>query len=910
MFQIKNNQLDVFRVPLRAKAREKFLAQLQSNGYEKIYETENSVHILDSKKRKSVLDYSEKNLLSQFTKPTGVKSKFTYDEEDRLSQIELATKETLNLKYKDELPKSININGAILEIVYTAKSQISEIVFPDKKSVRFQYGENDKLISITNRAGETQFFNTTIIDGKLIHQLKDSLGRQIQFTMDSFGGMEKILLPDGTSQEVSYNEDLDAEVVKLRNGKTKTIYSGELYLERIEWEDGSFQDIKLNEKLQVQSIENSTGIISYEYDEYGRPLSESYQESKVIYIYDNELLKKIIYPSGLKVTYEYNEDDELQSVKIGDKEINYQYNADGTLSQINYPNGINEEQKNFVFSGLQKSRLINKSGSVISEQTYSYDELGRLKTLHDLEKNTARDWQFEYDAEHRLTSAKENNQNNYEKYSYDAKGNIIQANEIKIEIGLMDEVKRLGNNLLEYDKAGNLSGFNDDNNRKFKFKFSENNTLKHALINNETWEYWYDGLGRRVGKSNGNEAYKYFWAGDKLLSEEYSKADLVINREYIYTDSNVPVAFIEGNKIYYFQKDVRGAIIRVHDERGEIVWSASYTAFGKANISIEKIKQPWRLAGQYFDNETGLHYNLARYYSPYLRSFLSLDPKWILFGANNYSYAANDPYNKIDTDGNWPEWLNTKNVLSVGAGIVAGVATAAAAVAVAGAIGISAPVIAGSLVALVIIGAISGFVAGATESIVSDLMDHKDIFIACALKSGLWGAAIGAVLGPVLKLASGPLGALGRGIGAKIVKIFPSLGKWAKGLAQKEAKKAAEKILKSGRSKSKLPRAVSVAVDKKTGKVYTGESGRVKPPRTDLHPELEQRMPKESLERHSPDNCAEVDAANEALKDGAKIEDLEIHTVKIEKNTGVVSDFEPCNNCQQTFEGVEMTSKK
>lgn len=819
MFTIKNSQLDAFRIPLRIRAREKLFAEFQSKGFKKINESNKNVLVQDDKGRKSSFGYSDKNLLSQLIKPTGVKYNFSYDEEDRINKIELPNKETLKLKYKDDLPNTIKINDSGLDIVYNAKSQVSEIIFSDKKSVRFQYDEDDRLISVINRANETQSFNTTIKDNKLVHQLKDSLGRETLLVMDSMGGIEKIIFPDGTTQEGFYNENLDAEVIKLRNGKTKTIFRGELYPERIEWEDGNFQDITFNDLHQIESVENPSGTISYEYDDEGRPLSESFQGSKLSYVYEGEFIKSINYPSGLVVDYNYNEDDQLQSIIIGDQIINYQYDSSGVLSEIRHPNGLTEQQKNLFFGGLQNSKLVNKLGDVISEQQYSYDDLGRLNAFKNLKNSViTEDWKFEYDNESRLVGARENSTQYDETYRYDAKGNIIKANTQKIEVGRMDEVLLLNDNALEYDKAGNLLRFKDDANRQLNLTFSENNTLKHVQIGNEVWEYWYDSLGRRVGKSNGKEAYKFFWAGDKLLTEEYTKDKIVVAREYIYADNNVPVAFKEGDKIYSLQSDVRGAIIKVHDETGEIVWSASYTAFGKASIGFEKINQPWRLAGQYFDMETGLHYNLTRYYSPHLRSYLSLDPKWLLYGATSYNYAANDPYNKIDSDGKLPDWVNTNNLISIGVGIVAGVVAGAAAVAIAGTIGVSATVVASSLLAIAAIGTVSGFVAGVAESVAGDLLDDKDICLKCAIKSGLAGATFGAVLGPLGKL-------LGRGLGAMSNKVFQkkSIFTTIKPNPTAGDRIARRTMIKQGRSRAQVEQVIKSAKGFKRVRLKKGD---------------------------------------------------------------------------------------
>jgi RHS repeat-associated protein len=54
------------------------------------------------------------------------------------------------------------------------------------------------------------------------------------------------------------------------------------------------------------------------------------------------------------------------------------------------------------------------------------------------------------------------------------------------------------------------------------------------------------------------------------------------------------------------------------------------------------------LAGQYFDSETGLHYNYFRYYDPATGRYLTPDPIGLLGGINLYTYVLNNPTNSID----------------------------------------------------------------------------------------------------------------------------------------------------------------------------------------------------------------------------------------------------------------------
>ncbi|NIU11918.1 MAG: RHS repeat-associated core domain-containing protein, partial [Phycisphaerae bacterium] len=72
-------------------------------------------------------------------------------------------------------------------------------------------------------------------------------------------------------------------------------------------------------------------------------------------------------------------------------------------------------------------------------------------------------------------------------------------------------------------------------------------------------------------------------------------------------------------------------------------WRADYTPFGNVVISRNTVDNPLRFPGQYFDAETGLHYNYFRDYDVSAGRYLQSDPIGLRGGVNIYSYVGANP---------------------------------------------------------------------------------------------------------------------------------------------------------------------------------------------------------------------------------------------------------------------------
>ncbi len=127
----------------------------------------------------------------------------------------------------------------------------------------------------------------------------------------------------------------------------------------------------------------------------------------------------------------------------------------------------------------------------------------------------------------------------------------------------------------------------------------------------------------------------------------------------IFTTCFISNRTLAGSKVYFVHGDHLSTPQVITDADQQVVWKVeNQSAFGgETEIDQdpdgdgEELVFNLRFPGQYFDSETGLHYNYYRDYDPSLGRYIQSDPIGVAGGINPYIYVENNPLIYYDPDG-------------------------------------------------------------------------------------------------------------------------------------------------------------------------------------------------------------------------------------------------------------------
>ncbi len=463
---------------------------------------------------------------------------------------------------------------------------------------------------------------------------------------------------------------------------------------RVDWGSSSGPNIALLDGRQYQT--------NMEYDGLNRL-------KKITYPADADNNRKELIPL-------YNKAGALQKVQFDGtdfvKEI--AYNAKGQRLLIAYGNGLmtrytyNEQTfrltrlktEGFTYTNTGDEHLYEyNSGTTKQDFAYTYDKGGNILSINDetpsggVSGGDGLERTFEYDALYRLLAAsgRENTPSSLfwndtsrsddphstsaytQNYEYDLMGNISElahsgssgfTRDFSYTDNLLNNITVGGNTYtFNYDICGNQIQENTE--RFFQWDYADRMRLYYNQAGMGTepsviTHYLYDAGGNRVKKltrvAGGNwESLTYI---DGLIEYREDNTGQKQSISHIMDDSKRIASTRKGSdfgdttpEIKYNLDDHLGSSNLSVDENGTLINREEYYPFGETSFGSYS-KKRYRFCGKEKDEESGLYYYGARYYSPWTCRFISVDPqagKYIF--QTPYAYADNNPICKMDYNG-------------------------------------------------------------------------------------------------------------------------------------------------------------------------------------------------------------------------------------------------------------------
>ncbi|WP_312491785.1 RHS repeat-associated core domain-containing protein [Pseudomonas cremoris] len=502
---------------------------------------------------------------------------------------------------------------------------ISRRINADGTQVKYRY-DNIRLLltEIENEVGEV--YALQYHPNGLIQQETGFDGQRTAYVYDLNGNLqEKTEYGDDGSQLVTcYERDHAGRLVR------KTL------------PNSSVVDYAYDRQGNLLTVDDSHWFLAYEYDTQNRLTAEHQGWGTLRYGYDAcGQLQKLRLPDNNRLVFNHAKGGHLARVELNGEILTSHLFKSGQEHQRQQGQLLSH----YHYDDQQRlhAHAVTQQEHYLYQRQYDYDKSGNLTRLIDTRKG---DHHYQYDPLNRLTRA-DHSQDLQERFAHDPAGNLLMQDRPGPDVVAGNRLISQGDNHYDYDAFGNLIRERCGKGHLLVTEYRYD--CQHRLIgitqpNGQTANYRYDPFGRRISKTVDDITTEFFWQGDKLIAEHHKDK----HRSYIYEpDSFRPLVMLEGygpkeTKPYHYQLDHLGTPQELTNPEGEIVWSAHYRTYGEiSRLDIGKIDNPLRFQGQYFDQESGLHYNRHRYYNPDIGRYLTPDPVKLAGGINTYQYVPN-----------------------------------------------------------------------------------------------------------------------------------------------------------------------------------------------------------------------------------------------------------------------------
>jgi RHS repeat-associated protein len=589
-------------------------------------------------------------------------------------------------------------NGNTTTFAYDAINRVITTSDPLGKMTSSQYDAVGNLLKSTDRNGHATTYTYDAINRRV--STTDALSNTTQSQYDAVGNLTRLTDANSHATQFAYDAVNRPRQETYADARTRSFtYDAVGNLLTRTDQIGHVTNYTYNDLYFLTGRSYPSAVNdSFTYDLSGRMLSAQRGNWPVTFTYDGANRVTQTVQSGHTLTYSYNIPGRTRTVTYpGGRTITehtdgrsrldhtddaaspppivqYAYDLGNRVTTRSYRNGTlstySYNADNWILS------LEHAFGATrIAGFGYTYDNEGNKKLeqkLHDTTHSEA----YQYDHIDRLVTYQVGTlvgstvpmPSTQTGYNLDGVGNwnsktTNAATQNRVH-DAVNELIQIGSTNLTYDANGNLQ-----NDSTYTYAYDDENRLTNITRNSDlavVGQYQYDALGRRVRKianPGGTQSTTVYLYDDVRIVEEQDNLT-VTQATYVYGSYVDEVLTMDrSGHSYYYHQNALWSVEAITNNIGIPVERYAYDAYGLVAVTDgtgnpvpanawgtahSAISNPYLFTGRQLDEETGLYYYRARYYSASQGRFMSRDPLGYAGGDNLYRYVEDSPTHWVD----------------------------------------------------------------------------------------------------------------------------------------------------------------------------------------------------------------------------------------------------------------------
>ncbi|MFD5030129.1 putative T7SS-secreted protein [Streptomyces sp. NPDC058405] len=598
------------------------------------------------------------------TDPLGAVTRLEWNVEGKLSRRTDTDGTTQSWTYDGEgnCLTHTDASGGVSRYEYTHFDLPLARTGPDGVRYEFEHDDGLRLTRVTGPQGLTWRYEYDAV-GNIVSET-DFDGRTLTYRVDAAGRLAERV--DALGGTISFDRDQLGQVIRKDVDGRATAYAYDA-VGRLLGAIGPDSELR------------------YQYDRRGRVKAELVDGRPLVYAYDDlGRRKRRTTPTGHVTSYAYGADGQPHRLTTGGQHVDFTHDAAGRELARAFGDAITVTSA-WDEAGRLAVQRITVGTRAVNSRAYAYRADGHLISVAD-QLSGART--FDLDRIGRVTAVHAHGWT--ERYAYDDVGNQTSASWPASHPGSAatgsraytgTTITRAGGVRFEHDALGRVTLRQKTRLSRrpdtWRYAWDTENRLTSVITPDGTrWRYRYDALGRRSAKQrlaadseSVVEEVRFTWDGLTLCEQTSNRPDAPTTVALTWDHRDiVPLAQTErvltaddrqeeiDRRFFAIATDLVGTPTELIGESGDIAWRSRSTLWGTTAWARDSSAYtPLRFPGQYFDPETGFHYNYFRHYDPETGRYTSPDPLGLAPSPNPIGYVDN-PFTGCDPLGLMPKY--------------------------------------------------------------------------------------------------------------------------------------------------------------------------------------------------------------------------------------------------------------